>query len=324
MFSKVLIANRGAIACRIIRTLGRMGVGSVAVYSEADAHSLHVSSADEAVCIGPPPVAQSYLSLERIFEAARKSRAEAIHPGYGFLSENADFAEACAREGFVFIGPSPEHIRAFGLKHTARELAKACDLPLLPGTGLLGSSADALQEARRIGFPVMLKSSAGGGGIGMRLCRSEAEIEEAFAAVERLGKANFQQAGTYLERFVERARHIEVQIFGDGSGNVIAIGERDCSAQRRNQKVIEETPAPNLPESVRQQMCEAAVRLGRSVAYRSAGTVEFIYDSDDHRFYFLEVNTRLQVEHGVTEEVTGVDLVEWMVREAAGELGSLE
>lgn len=324
MFSKVLIANRGAIACRIIRTLGRMGVGSVAVYSEADAHSLHVSSADEAVCIGPPPVAQSYLSLERIFEAARKSRAEAIHPGYGFLSENADFAEACAREGFVFIGPSPEHIRAFGLKHTARELAKACNLPLLPGTGLLSSFADAVKQARRIGFPVMLKSSAGGGGIGMRLCRSEAEIEEAFAAVERLGKANFQQAGTYLERFVERARHIEVQIFGDGSGNVIAIGERDCSAQRRNQKVIEETPAPNLPESVRQQMCEAAVRLGRSVAYRSAGTVEFIYDSDDHRFYFLEVNTRLQVEHGVTEEVTGVDLVEWMVREAAGELGSLE
>jgi urea carboxylase len=244
MFSKVLIANRGAIACRIIRTLRRMGVGSVAVYSEADRHSLHVLQADEAVCIGPAPAAQSYLSFDRIFAAARDTRTEAIHPGYGFLSENAAFAEACAEQGIAFIGPKPDQMRAFGLKHTARELAEKNGVPLLPGTALLDDLEAACEAAKRIGYPVMLKSSAGGGGIGMRLCWEEAELRDAFDAVQRLSQANFGSAGVFLEKFVEQARHIEVQVFGNGQGKVVALGERDCSVQRRNQKVIEETPAP--------------------------------------------------------------------------------
>jgi urea carboxylase len=317
MFHKVLIANRGAIACRIIRTLRRMGIASVAVYSEADRHSLHVEQADEAVAIGPPPAAQSYLSKEALFGAARRTGAEAIHPGYGFLSENADFAEACAANGIVFIGPTPQQMRAFGLKHTARRIAAENGVPLLPGTDLLASVEEALSAAVQIGYPVMLKSTAGGGGIGMRLCGSPAELEDGFAAVQRLSHASFGSAGLYLEKFVAEARHIEVQIFGDGRGSVIALGERDCSAQRRNQKVIEETPAPGLTADVRARLLSAAVRLGEAVNYQSAGTVEFIYDDTAASFYFLEVNTRLQVEHGVTEEVTGVDLVEWMVRQAA-------
>jgi urea carboxylase len=320
MFRKVLIANRGAIACRIIRTLKRMGIGSVAVYSEADKHALHVALADEAAAIGPAPAAQSYLASEKIFAAARETGAEAIHPGYGFLSENADFAEACAREGFVFIGPAPEQMRAFGLKHTARELAIAAGVPLLPGSGLLSGYAEAAREADRVGYPVMVKATSGGGGIGMRLCRDAGQLRENFEAVERLGQANFKDGGVYLERFVEEARHVEVQIFGDGKGGVVALGERDCSAQRRNQKVIEETPAPGLSAAMRGQLFDAAVKLARRVNYQSAGTVEFLYDSKREEFYFLEVNTRLQVEHGVTEEVTGVDLVEWMVLQAAGEL----
>jgi urea carboxylase len=314
MYSKVLIANRGAIACRIIRTLHRLGVKSVAIYSEADRHSMHVSRAGEAVLIGPPPAAQSYLDGARILEAAKSTGAEAIHPGYGFLSENADFAEACEAAGIAFIGPTPTQMRQFGLKHSAREIAQANGVPLLPGTGLLSSAAEAEAEALRIGLPVMLKSTAGGGGIGMRLCREASEVVEAYASVERTSRASFKDAGIYLEKFVVRARHVEVQIFGDGLGNVIELGERDCSVQRRNQKVIEETPAPDLPADVRAQLLECAVRLGNAVNYRSAGTVEFVYDADAAQFYFLEVNTRLQVEHGVTEEVTGLDLVEWMVR----------
>ncbi len=320
MFRKVLIANRGAIACRVIRTLRKMGIGSVAVYSEADKHALHVTMADEAVLIGPAPAAQSYLASEKIFAAAKQTGAEAIHPGYGFLSENADFAEACAREGIVFIGPTPAQMRAFGLKHTARELAIANGVPLLPGSGLLSGYEEAATEAERIGYPVMVKATSGGGGIGMRLCRGASALRENFEAVERLGKANFKDGGIYLERFVEEARHIEVQIFGDGKGRVVALGERDCSAQRRNQKVIEETPAPGISDKVRANLLDAAVQLARAVGYQSAGTVEFLYDSGRAEFYFLEVNTRLQVEHGVTEEVTGVDLVEWMVQQAAGEL----
>jgi urea carboxylase len=318
MFRKVLIANRGAIACRIIRTLRRMGVGSVAVYSDADRHSLHVAQADEAVAIGPPPAAQSYLKIDALLEAARQTGAEAIHPGYGFLSENADFAEACAAAGIVFIGPTPRQIRDFGQKHTARRLAAANGLPMLPGTELLESVGDALEAADRIGYPVMLKSTAGGGGIGMALCKEPAELTQAYAAVERLSSASFGTAGIYLEKFVANARHIEVQIFGDGAGNVLALGERDCSTQRRHQKVIEETPAPGLSPTVRERLFDAAVRLGRAVRYQSVGTVEFIYDADRHDFHFLEVNTRLQVEHGVTEEVTGADLVEWMVLQASG------
>ena len=323
VFSKVLIANRGAIACRIIRTLRRMGVGSVAVYSEADRHALHVAQADEAVAIGPASPAQSYLSFERIFAAAHSSGAQAIHPGYGFLSENAAFAEACAHAGLVFIGPSPEHMRAFGMKHTARRIAEENQVPLLPGSGLLADLAQAEWEAERIGYPVMVKATAGGGGIGMHLCPDLAALRDNFASVARLGQANFKDSGIYLERFVAQARHIEVQIFGDGRGGVLALGERDCSAQRRNQKVIEETPAPGISAAVRAQLFESAIQLARAVNYASAGTVEFLYDSQRGQVYFLEVNTRLQVEHGVTEEVTGVDLVEWMVRQAAQELPPL-
>ncbi|MBI3431851.1 MAG: urea carboxylase [Hydrogenophilales bacterium] len=320
MFDKVLIANRGAIACRIIRTLRTLGVKSVAVYSEADRHSLHVRLADEAVEIGPAPAAQSYLRADKILEAAKATGAQAIHPGYGFLSENPGFAEDCAAAGIAFIGPSPAQMRAFGLKHTARDLAEHNKVPLLPGSGLLSDAGHAQAEAARIGYPVMLKSTAGGGGIGMRLIWSADELVEAFQSVERLARANFKEAGIFLEKYVEHARHIEVQIFGDGRGHVVALGERDCSVQRRNQKVIEETPAPGLTDAQRSNLLTTAVRLGEAVGYRSAGTVEFVYDTLSGEFYFLEVNTRLQVEHGVTEEMTGVDLVEWMVREAAGEL----
>jgi urea carboxylase len=323
MFDKVLIANRGAIACRIIRTLRQMNIGSVAVYSEADRASLHVRQADEAVCIGPAPAAESYLDSERILQVARDTGAGAIHPGYGFLSENAAFAEACEAAGVRFIGPTPEQMRDFGLKHTARSLARQHDVPLLPGTGLLDDVAHACREAQRIGYPVMLKSTAGGGGIGMQLCWSESELVDAFHSVDRLSRSNFSQGGIFLEKYVEFARHVEVQIFGDGAGHVVALGERDCSVQRRNQKVIEETPAPGIDDGLRTRLMEAAVRLGGAVHYRSAGTVEFVLDARTHEFYFLEVNTRLQVEHGVTEAVTGVDLVEWMVRLAAGEAAFL-
>ena len=323
MFDKVLIANRGAIACRIQRTLRKLGVKSVAVYSEADASARHVLEADEAQLIGPAPAAESYLRGEKIIAIANAHGAEAIHPGYGFLSENAEFADACEAAGIAFVGPTGAQIRAFGLKHTARELAANNALPLLPGSGIMRDAAQALAEAARIGFPVMLKSTAGGGGIGMRAVSSAAALAEAYASVERVAKASFKQGGLYLEKFVERARHIEVQIFGDGRGEVVALGERDCSVQRRNQKVIEETPAPGLGDAQRNNLLEMAIRLGRSVSYRSAGTVEFVYDDASGDIYFLEVNTRLQVEHGVTEQVTGIDLVEWMLRLAAGELPPL-
>ncbi|HXK17025.1 MAG TPA: biotin carboxylase N-terminal domain-containing protein, partial [Polyangiaceae bacterium] len=319
MFDTVLIANRGEIACRVIRTLKRLGIRAVAVYSEADRHSKHVLEADQAICIGPAAAKQSYLNADAVLSAARNSGAQAVHPGYGFLSENTRFAEAAEACGIVFIGPTSEQISKFGLKHTARALAKAAGVPLLPGSDVLASFEEAEREAERIGFPVMLKSSAGGGGIGMALCRSAAELATAYETVRRLSQNNFGDASVFLERFVERARHIEVQLFGDGRGDVIALGERDCSAQRRNQKVIEETPAPNLAPAVRRALHEAAVVLGKSVGYRSAGTVEFVFDSERGEFYFLEVNTRLQVEHGVTELVMGVDLVEWMIRTAAGQ-----
>ena len=324
MFSKVLIANRGAIACRIARTLKAMGVGSVAVFSDADAGSLHVSMADEAVRLGPAPAAESYLNVEAILAAARATGAQAIHPGYGFLSESVAFAEACEAAGIAFIGPTPDNIRAFGLKHTARDLALANGVPLAPGTDLLTDAEAALAAARRIGFPVILKATAGGGGIGMRVCEDEAAVEAAFAQVRRLATGAFGDDGVFLERYVARARHIEVQLFGDGHGRVVALGERDCSLQRRNQKVVEETPAPLLPPATREALIDAAVRLGEAAAYRSAGTVEFLYDADRDDFFFLEVNTRLQVEHGVTEQVTGVDLVEWMVRGAAGDFAFLD
>jgi urea carboxylase len=317
MFEKILIANRGEIACRVIRTARKMGIRTVAIYSEADVESLHVRLADEAVCVGPAPAAESYLAADKVLDAARATGAQAIHPGYGFMSENAGFAEACAAAGIAFIGPTPHQMREFGLKHTARELAQAADVPLLPGTGLLSGVDEALREGNRIGYPVMLKSTAGGGGIGMRLCRDAEDLAGAYASVLHLSENNFKNSGIYIEKFVERARHVEVQIFGDGRGNVVSLGERDCSVQRRNQKVIEETPAPGLLDSTRHALANTAVRLGRSIDYLSAGTVEYVLDADTGAFYFLEVNTRLQVEHGVTEEVFGVDLVEWMIRAAA-------
>jgi len=323
MFRKVLIANRGAIACRIIRTLRTLGIGSVAVYSDADRHSLHVAQADEAVRIGPAPAAQSYLSVEAILQAARETGAEAIHPGYGFLSESAEFADACEAAGIAFIGPTGAQMRAFALKHAARATAAALGVPLLPGTGLLRSLTDARAAAGSIGYPLMLKSTAGGGGIGIRLCQHPEDLEEAWEAVQRQGQASFGDGGAFLERFIARARHLEVQIFGDGKGVVIALGERDCSAQRRNQKVVEETPAPGISPETRARLCALAVKLGESVQYRSAGTVEFVYDEAAGEFFFLEVNTRLQVEHGVTEEVTGIDLVAWMVLQASGDLPPL-
>ena len=319
MFKKVLIANRGEIACRVERTLRRLGVGSVAVYSEADRHARHVLEADESVCIGPAPAAKSYLNVEAILAAAERTGAEAIHPGYGFLSENADFAAAVEARGLAFVGPTPEQMRRFGLKHAARALALELGVPRLPGTSLLASVDEASTAAERIGYPLMLKSTAGGGGIGMQLCREPGDLPRVFEAVQALAKKNFAEGGLFLEKFVQRARHIEVQLFGDGKGRVLALGERDCSAQRRNQKVIEETPAPRLRPESREALLAAAVKLGKSVSYRSAGTVEFVYDDAEEKFYFLEVNTRLQVEHPVTELVTGVDLVEWMLRLAAGE-----
>ena len=323
MITKVLVANRGAIACRIIRTLRRLGVASVAVYSEADAESRHVAMADQSVCIGPAAVAASYLVTTRLIAAAQQMGAQAIHPGYGFLSENAAFVEACEAAGLVFLGPTATQMRLFGLKHTARALALEAGLPLLPGSGLLADLSSALAEAARIGYPVMLKSSAGGGGIGMQMCANADDLRNAFESVRRLAQANFSDGSVFLERYIANARHIEVQIFGDGQGGVLSLGERDCSLQRRNQKVVEETPAPNLREEVRQALQATACALASRAQYRSAGTVEFVVDARTQEFFFLEVNARLQVEHGVTEAVTGIDIVEWMVRLGAGTLPAL-
>lgn len=324
MFTKILIANRGAIAVRIERTLRQMGIASVAVYTKADQDSLHVDLADEAILIGEGAAKDSYLNADLILKTALETGAQAIHPGYGFLSENADFARACRDNGIAFIGPSPEQMELFGLKHSAREAAEKAGVPLLPGTGLITEIKTALKEAKQIGYPVMLKSTAGGGGIGMRVCENEAALLEAFSSVSRLAKTNFNNGGVFLEKYIEKARHVEVQIFGNQFGEVAALGERDCSIQRRNQKVVEESPAPCLPPFVRNSMLAAAENLAAEVGYRSAGTVEFLYDPQTKQFYFLEVNTRLQVEHGVTEEVLGIDLVEWMVREAANELHNLD
>lgn len=323
MFDKVLIANRGAIAVRIERTLRKMGILSVAVYSKADQDSLHVEHADEAVYIGGGTAKETYLDADKIIEAAIKSGAKAIHPGYGFLSENAVFAEKCEENEIRFIGPDAEKIKIFGLKHSARALAKEAGVPLLPGTSLLSGIKEAVLEAEKIGYPVILKSTAGGGGIGMRICHSKEELEQAYDAVCHLAETNFNDAGVFLEKYVARSRHIEVQVFGNEYGETVALSERDCSLQRRNQKVVEESPAPGLSHEVRKRMHDAAESLARAASYHSAGTVEFLYDEKTEDFYFLEVNTRLQVEHGITEEIYGIDLVEWMVKEAAGELKDL-
>ncbi|RID85927.1 urea carboxylase [Peribacillus asahii] len=324
MFKKVLIANRGAIAVRIERTLRKMGITSVAVYTKADQDSLHVDLADEAILIGEGAAKDSYLNAEIILQIALDTGVEAIHPGYGFLSENAEFARSCRQHGITFIGPTPEQMELFGLKHSARQIAEKANVPLLPGTSLITELNSALDEAERIGYPVILKSTAGGGGIGMRVCADEATLLDVFDSVSRLAETNFNNGGVFLEKYIQKARHVEVQIFGNGFGEVAALGERDCSIQRRNQKVVEESPAPCLSPAVREEMLSAAKRLAEEVGYRSAGTVEFLYDPETEHFYFLEVNTRLQVEHGVTEEVLNIDLVEWMVREAADELRELD
>ena len=316
---KILIANRGEIAARAIRTFRKLGYSSIAVYSDPDSGAPHVDLADEAHRIGPGPVSESYLLKESLLEIAKRSGANAVFPGYGLLSENTGFAKMCEDAGVKWLGPTPEQIIAFGLKHEARRLAGEAGVPLVPGTGLLDDVHAATVAASEIGYPVMLKSTAGGGGIGMKICRDEAELQREFESVVRLSERSFGSGSVFLERFIQRGRHVEVQIFGDGRGKVLALGERDCSVQRRNQKVFEETPAPCLPDRTRAALHAAAVKLGESVNYRSAGTVEFIYDADHDDFFFLEVNTRLQVEHGVTELVTGIDLVEWMARLALDE-----
>lgn len=324
MFEKVLIANRGAIAVRIERSLKKMGVKSVAVYSKADRDSLHVTNADEAVYLGEGTAKETYLDEDKIINACLETGAQAVHPGYGFLSENTKFAGLCKEKGITFIGPSTEQIEKFGLKVSAREIAKKANVPLLPGTGLLSGIEEAVTEAGKIGYPVMIKSTAGGGGIGIRICEDEEELKNAYENVVYLAQANFNDGGVFLEKYVRRARHVEVQIFGNEYGEAVAVGDRDCSVQRRNQKVVEESPAPGISEETREKMYAAAESLAKAAGYRSAGTVEYLYDPESDGFYFLEVNTRLQVEHGITEEVMGVDLVEWMVKEAAGELKNIK
>ncbi|MEU6196129.1 5-oxoprolinase/urea amidolyase family protein [Streptomyces sp. NPDC047061] len=318
-FEKLLVANRGEIAVRIIRTARELGLRTVAVYSDPDRSAPHVRLADEAVRLGPAPAKESYLDADLVLKAAKDTGAGAIHPGYGFLSEDAAFARRCEEAGIVFVGPTPEQLELFGAKHTARAAAEAAGVPLAPGTGLLADLAEALREASAIGYPVMLKATGGGGGIGMSACRSADELTDAWDRVHRVAAASFSSAGVFLERLVEHARHVEVQVFGDGAGRVVTFGDRDCSLQRRNQKVVEEAPAPGLPPHVRARLATAARDLCASVGYRSAGTVEFVYDAAREEAYFLEVNTRLQVEHPVTEEIYDVDLVAWMLRLARGE-----
>lgn len=325
MFDKLLIANRGEIAVRIIGTARRLGIGTVAVYSDADVRSLHVEMADEAWRIGPPPAAQSYLDQDVIISKALKSGAQAIHPGYGFLSENPDFAEAVAGAGLVFVGPPPAAIRAMGLKNEAKRLMGKAGVPVVPGYSGADQDLSTLKrEAVRIGFPVLVKPVAGGGGKGMRRIETPEALEQGIAASQREALSAFGNGELLLEKFVAKARHIEVQVMADGRGNIIHLYERDCSLQRRHQKVIEETPAPGLTQAMRETLCEAAIAAARAVGYVNAGTVEFIADISEglraDRFYFMEMNTRLQVEHPVTELATGVDLVELQLRVAAGEV----
>ncbi len=324
MFKTVLIANRGAIACRIIRTLKKLGIKSIAVYAEADRESLHVRQADQAFSLGEGGASQTYLDHSKIIDIAKQTQADAIHPGYGFLSENAGFCETLAQHGITFIGPKPQQMLDFGLKHQARDLALAAGVPLVPGSDLLADLNEVTQFAEQVGYPVMLKSTAGGGGIGMQRCDTPDELEKAYANVKYLGAQNFANDGVFIEKFVEKARHIEVQVLGNGAGQVVTLGERDCSSQRRNQKVIEESPAPNLSEDIRQQMHATAKQLMASINYLNAGTVEFIFDHQAQQFYFLEVNTRLQVEHGITELCFDIDLVEWMLKIAYAEQLSAE
>src|SRR5947209_4060970 len=323
MFKKILIANRGEIACRVIRTARRMGIKTVAVYSDADARAPHVKMADESVRLGPPPASESYLKAELIIDACKATGAEAVHPGYGFLSERESFAKALAKAGIVFIGPPPKAIAAMGDKIESKKLAQKAGVNIVPGyLDDIATTAEAVKIAKEIGFPVMMKASAGGGGKGMRLAYSEKDVREAFESVKREGLASFGDDRVFIEKFIEQPRHIEIQLLGDQHGNIIYLNERECSIQRRHQKVVEEAPSPFVTPEMRKAMGEQAVALARAVGYYSAGTVELIVngaDTSGKSFYFLEMNTRLQVEHPVTEEITGLDLVEQMIRVAAGE-----
>src|SRR5579862_3221603 len=319
MFKRILIANRGEIACRIIKTSRRMGIETVAVYSEADRDALHVEMADQAVAIGPPPAAQSYLVIDNIIAACKSSGAEAVHPGYGFLSERAAFASALADAGIVFIGPNPKAIAAMGDKIESKKAAAKAKVSTVPGhLGVIEDDVQAVKIADEIGYPVMIKASAGGGGKGMRVAFSKGEVAEGFARARSEAKSSFGDDRVFIEKFITDPRHVEIQVLGDKHGNVIYLGERECSIQRRNQKVIEESPSPLLDAKTRASMGEQAVALAKAVGYDSAGTVEFVA-GQDRSFFFLEMNTRLQVEHPVTELVTGIDLVEQMIRIAAGE-----
>jgi len=319
LFKKILIANRGEIALRIIRTCKELGIKTVAVYSEADRYSLHVRFADEAVCIGPGPSKESYLNIPRIIAAAEITNAEAIHPGYGFLSENAMFAEICESSGIKFIGPTPDAIEAMGDKALAKETMRKAGVPVIPGSdGVVETLEEAREIANEIGFPVMLKAAAGGGGKGMRMVMSDAELENAWQTARAEAEAAFGNPALYIEKFIEKPRHVEIQILADEHGNVIHLGERDCSIQRRHQKLIEESPSPIVTPELREAMGQAAVKGAKSVKYRSAGTIEFLVDKNGN-FYFMEMNTRIQVEHPVTEMVYGIDIVREQIRIAAGE-----
>lgn len=319
MFKKILIANRGEIALRIIRTCKELGIKTVAVYSEADRYSLHVRFADEAVCIGPGPSKDSYLNIPRIIAAAEITNAEAIHPGYGFLAENAMFAEICESSGIKFIGPTPDAIEAMGDKALAKETMRKAGVPVIPGSdGVIETLEEAREIANEIGYPIMLKAAAGGGGKGMRMVNDESELENAWQTARAEAEAAFGNPALYIEKFIERPRHIEIQILADEHGNVIHLGERDCSIQRRHQKLIEESPSPIITPELREAMGQAAVKGAKSVKYRNAGTIEFLVDKNGN-FYFMEMNTRIQVEHPVTEMVYGIDIVREQIRIAAGE-----
>ena len=319
MFKKLLIANRGEIALRIIRACHELEVRTVAVYSEADRESLHVRFADEEVCIGPPPAAESYLDIRRIISAAEITGAEAIHPGYGFLAENAEFSEICQRSNLTFIGPTPGQIRAMGDKATARRTMMDVGVPTVPGSeGVINDPEEASLVARDIGFPIMIKASAGGGGKGMRVAMDPESFEKLFRQAGNEAEAAFGDGGVYLEKFISKPRHVEFQVFGDRMGRIVHLGERDCTIQRRHQKLIEEAPSPALTPEMRSEMGDAAVRAAKAIDYVGAGTVEFLLDEDGH-FYFIEMNTRIQVEHPVTEVTTGFDLLKEQIRVAAGE-----
>lgn len=319
MFKKILIANRGEIAVRIIRAARELGISTVAVYSEADADSLHVALADEAICIGPASSSESYLKIPNIISAAQITGAEAIHPGYGFLSENASFAKICTQNNIVFIGPKPELINMMGDKATARETAIKHKVPITKGSdGIVPNVEEAKKVAKWITYPVMIKATAGGGGKGMRIAHDEKELAENYVVAQNEAKANFGNPDVYIEKYVEEPRHVEIQVIGDKFGNVVHLGERDCSIQRRNQKLVEETPSPGIDAKTREKMGKFAAKLAKGIGYDSVGTLEFLVDKSMN-FYFMEMNTRIQVEHTISEEITGVDLVKEQIRVAAGE-----